>query len=124
MDKFLTFEGEQPIWLDDFNFIDASIRDTFKKLVVAMSRNEEGNVILYGCSVSPAGFMTKWTEGIVSIDGEILPVTAGQVSGNISTDSLYFSIINDFDSAGNRILKNGEERQCYNIRKAIFKRHI
>lgn len=33
MDRFLIFEGRQPIWLDDFNFMQDAVESDIKKLV-------------------------------------------------------------------------------------------
>lgn len=116
MDKFVTYDGEQPIWLDDFNFMDKAVRDTFKRLVLSLSGNI-GNAILYGCDVTDSAAGCSWTSGIVCIDGEILPIDAGQAgSGAV----LYFSLQESFDPAGDRTFKNGAEHRCYSIRKALL----
>lgn len=116
MDKFITYDGEQPIWLDDFNFIDKAVRDTFRRLALALTGNKD-NAILYGCDVTDSVAGCSWTSGIVCIGGEILPVDAGKAE---SGATLYFSLQETFDPAGDRTFKNGVEHRCYGIRKALL----
>lgn len=116
MDKFLTYDGEQPIWLDDFNFMDKAVRDTFRRLALSLTGNKD-NAILYGCDVTDSAAGCSWTSGIVCIGGEILPVDAGKAE---SGATLYFSVQETFDPTGDRTFKNGAEHRCYSIRKALL----
>lgn len=116
MDKFLTYDGEQPVWLDDFNFMDKAVRDTFKRLALSLTGNKD-NAILYGCDVTDSAAGCSWTSGIVCIGGEVMPVDAGSAEAGAT---LYFSLQETFDPTGDRTFKNGAEHRCYSIRKALL----
>lgn len=116
MDKFLTFEGEMPIWLNDFDFIDKSVRDTFDRLVKSFTDGVMNDVILSGCVFTAKSGMVSWTSGVVALGGEILPLESGSMSGSIG--DMYFTIANLYDSGGSRTFKNGTPHNCWNIRKA------
>lgn len=114
MDRYLTFEGEQPVWLDDFDFMQKSVRDTISRMISAVSTNKV--VILQGCEFGHEGLWTTWTDGIIAIDGEILPIRAGKSQ----TLPLYYNIQTEL--SGNRIFKNGAEHKCYESRYATLSR--
>ena len=106
-----------PIWLDDFNFIDKSVRDTFTRLVRSLTDGATGDVILSGCVFTSKSNMVSWTSGVLALNGEILPIDAGSMSG-VSIRNLYFTIADSYDSGGSRTFKNGTPHNCWNIRKA------
>ena len=60
MDRFLTFEGRQPIWLDDFNFMQDAVESDIKKLVdsllEALDYDGSSAVILSGCKPTHHAF--------------------------------------------------------------------
>lgn len=116
MDKLQIYEGDMPIWLDDFNWIDKGIRDTFTRL--AMSFTGTRNAILSGFEVSTQGSQTTWTEGVLLIDGEILPVDSGSLS--LSPESLYINISQTYNTAGDRTFRDGQQHSCYAVRKAVL----
>lgn len=119
MDKFLTFDGEQPIWLDDFNFMYDSVKDAITQVVHAITRSDEPTCILYGCELTYEGNTMSWTDGIVMLSGEILPVKAGTINNGGNQDlPLYFNVVETYEPEGERLFKNGERHNCYQ------KRHV
>lgn len=117
MDKFLTFEGEMPIWLNDFDFIDKSVRDTFTRLALSLTDNNQ-NAILSGCRITAAQGGVSWTSGVVLLRGEILPIEAG--NSPLSTTQLFFNVSESFNAEGDRSFKNGTLHRCYSVRKAVI----
>lgn len=125
MDRFLTFEGEQPIFLDDFNFMQDAMKETIKKVVQTIIRDDRcDNCILYGCEITdeektPGHHVVSWTDGIVMLEGEVFPVKSDSIE--IVTESfdelyLYFHIIETNDLNGDRTFKDGEKHNCYQRR--------
>lgn len=112
MDRYLTFDGEQPVWLDDFDFMQKSIRDTISRMISAVSTNKV--VILQGCVISRSGQYTTWTDGVIAIDGEVMPIK----SGKSQILPLYYQIQTEL--SGNRVFKNGAEHKCYESRYATI----
>lgn len=122
MDKFLTFEGEQPIWLDDFNFMHDSVKDAINRVLQVIMRSNETNCILSGCDITYYPTRISWTEGLVLLSGEILPVAAGTVDNGGNQDMpIYFNIVETYDPQGERLFKNGEKHNCYQKRSATIR---
>lgn len=119
MDKFLTHAGQQPIFLGDIDFFDKSVRDTFARIVKAMTLGQD-SAILSGFETTLEGeddiYTMTWTAGIVMIEGEILPIEAGTIHGHIL--SFWLVKVSSYDDTGRRILKTGSEVDCYEIHKA------
>ena len=129
MDKFLTHQGQQPIWLGDFDFFDKAVRDTFRQVLKIIALGHD-TLVLYGCEgtmeatdVSEESYdlVFKWNDGVVLLDGEILPVKAGQISYTTTIDNPQipvFSAVNSYDASGRRMMKDGSTVDCYQIRRA------
>lgn len=121
MDKFLTFQGLQPIWLGDFNFMQKAAGDAFANLTKAISGHD--SIIISGCDVSfdTQKMIYSWTDGIVVLDGEILPIWSGSARlQSSSSKAVYFDIIRSFPIEGERIFKDGTEHSCYEEREATL----
>lgn len=123
MDKFLTFEGLQPIWLGDFDFMQEAAGSALKNLAKAVARYD--SAILYGCEVTMSGSVQvteyAWTDGIVVLDGEILPIKAGSISIRFpNLPNLYFHIQSSYPQEGERIFKDGQSHNCYEKREAVL----
>lgn len=121
MDRLLTFEGRQPIWLDDIDFLQDSFAGEIARLVeglVPMSRIPDV-VILKGCEKAQVSTgVQKFNAGIIYCKGEILRVDASSVQ----LAQLYsFKIYQETDPAGDRILQDTEETvSCYQKRSAAI----
>ena len=124
MDKFLTFEGLQPMWLGDFDFMQEAVGSTLKNLVRAMTGYD--SVILSGCEVSVSGSSVQeatyaWTDGVVALDGEILPIKSGSISIRIpQLPNIYFHVQKSYPQEGERIFKDGQSHNCYEKREAVL----
>lgn len=121
MDRFLTFEGRQPIWLDDFNFMQDAVESDIKKLVdsllEALDYDGTSAVILSGCKTSSEYSATStYTEGVIYSNGKLLKVKQSTVSNrnNLPGSYLTFTVNKEYDTAGDRtMIDSGEEKSCY-----------
>ena len=117
MNKFLTFAGQQPLYLGDIDFMQDAVAGALKNLVVALTGSSEGNAILSGVEVSYSAGTLSWTAGIVSVAGEILPIAAGDMAGSESSD-LYVKIVSEL--SGERTFKDGQSHECWEKRSATL----
>lgn len=121
MNRFLTFEGRQPIWLDDFNFMQDAVESDIKKLVdsllEALDYDGSSAVILSGCKPSSEiTATTTYTEGVIYSNGKLLKVKQSTVSNrnNLPGSYLTFTVSKEYDPAGDRtMIDSGEEKSCY-----------
>lgn len=115
MDKFLTFPGQQPIYLGDIDFMQTAVGKALKNLLIGYTGNADGSAILAGVELSVNGADISWTEGVVAIEGDILPVAAGTIIGGASS-TLYFNVVATL--SGSRTMKDGTVRQCWQTKTA------
>lgn len=123
MDRFLTFEGRQPIWLDDFNFMQDAVESDIKKLVdsllEALDYDGTSAVILSGCEHLPQQSVNinkeTYTEGVIYSNGKLLKVKQSTVNrNNLLGLYLTFTVSKEYDPAGDRtMIDSGEEKSCY-----------
>ena len=111
MDKFLTYEGQQPIYLGDIDFMQDSVHQTIKQIVTSMTGNSAATCVLYGCHSDGSGGTTA---GLISIEGEILPLN----SSPLPWEGSFIKIISALSSE--RQLKSGGKVQCHETRYAIL----
>ena len=118
MNKYLTYAGKQPVYLGDINFMQDAVGATFAQLLrgVLNSSDNSMNAILQGCVLTHSGGTTSWTAGVVVLGGEVLPIQAGSVSGNIN--SLYFHVSSSL--SGQRTFGDGSSHECFETRSAII----
>lgn len=115
MDKFLTFQGQQPIYLGDIDFMQTAVGKAFKNLLISFTGDADGSAILSGVEISKAGSDVSWTDGVVAIEGDILPVTAGSITGGAES-TLYFQKVSTL--SGSREMGDGTTRQCWQTNSA------
>ena len=115
MDKFLTFPGQQPIYLGDIDFMQTAVGNALKNLLISYTGNADGSAILAGVELPIDGADISWTEGVVAIEGDILPVAAGTITGGASS-TLYFNVVATL--SGSRTMKDGTVRQCWQTKTA------
>lgn len=119
MNKLLTFSGAQPIYLGDIDFL----QDASAQMETCLARALMGdgsntlNAILQGVEFSYGSGLISWTAGVVVLNGEILPIAAGSISG-AQGDLIYFHVSSVL--SGNRIFKDGESHQCWDTRTATI----
>lgn len=106
MDKFLTFPGIQPVYLNDIDFMQESVREAFRLLLQGLTGLETPNCIL----LAP----TESRDGVICFEGEILPYKfySGVISRNLCLriESSY---------SGSRTFKDGATRDCYESRYVV-----
>ena len=123
MNRLLTFAGQQPVYLGDIDFMQDASKNVFTYLARALmaSASDTLNAILQGVNITidtSGGVVTfSWTAGIVVINGEILPVAAGSVTG-ASSSILYFHVSSV--KSGARTFKDGVSRSCWDTRSATI----
>lgn len=120
MDKFLTFQGLQPIWLGDFDFMQKAVGDVFINLIKGICGHD--SIIISGCevSVSESSPQVEWTDGLVALDGEILPIKAGSAYIPNPNPGVGFDILTRTLEEGERVFKDGQTHNCYQIREATI----
>ena len=105
MDKYLTFPGQQPVYLGDIDFLQESVRSAFLMLLKGLTGQDKPNCILVRA--------TKEVNGVICLDGEIMPYKA-YTGGMIG--SYTYKVVSSYD--GSRVFKNGETHACYETRYA------
>ena len=108
MDKFLTKSGGLPVWLNDIDFMQESVRKSMSDLLKGLSGMDTPTCIVSGCHTIDTGI----SAGIVCVDGEILPVSESSVNPNSAMLVVSSTV------SGPRKLKNGETVECYEHRYA------
>ena len=121
MNKFLTFTGNQPVYLGDIDFMQNAASAAFKQLLrgILNSPSDDGmNAIIQGVEIAYDGNGTwSWTDGVVVLGGELLPIAAGSISAG-TTGELYLHVYSTL--SGPRTFKNGQSHDCYDTRTAII----
>lgn len=120
MNKFLTFQGTQPVYLGDIDFMQNAASAALKQLAQALmdSADEPLNAILQGVIITQLDENTvQYSSGVVIINGEVLPVAGGTISAVVG-NALYFHVVSTL--SGERTFKDGQSHQCYDTRSAIL----
>lgn len=121
MNRLLTFAGQQPIYLGDFDFMQDASKGMFACIARALMNQESDtlNAILQGVNIQYAysDQQYEWDAGVVVLNGEVLPVLAGSLSGRVGT-SLYFHVSEH--TSGERVFKDGTTRNCWATRYAYI----
>lgn len=122
MNRILTFEGLQPLYLGDVDFAQDAVKEMLTCLARALMNGESDslNAILQGVEIDQVGQTSYigWTAGVVVLNGEILPIASGSVRGTLGTTPLYFHV-EEVDS-GSRTFKDGVSRNCWATRTATI----
>ena len=108
MNKFLTFEGQQPFYLGDIDFMQEAVRTAFTQIMKGLTSTDSPRCIVHGLHVTNSGV----TAGVVCLDGELFEVPSSSLTG-----SLFLTINESFD--GRRMMKSGELKACHAIRTAV-----
>jgi hypothetical protein len=116
MDKFLTYAGKQPVYLGDIDFMQSAFSGAFLNLLKAYTGLATPTAILFGCEITYANNAISWTDGVVCLAGEILPIAAGIVGGEAGPG--YFDIVST--SGGTRTFGDGDSHDCWEERAATI----
>ena len=121
MNRFLSFAGQQPVYLGDFDFMQDASKSMLTCVARALMNNGSDtlNAILQGANIrySIDGTSIIWDPGVVVLDGEILPLKSGSATATTSTP-LYFHIVEE--RSGSRVFKDGVSHDCWSTRYAII----
>ena len=120
MNKLLTYAGTQPFYLGDIDFMQNAAAGMFKSLAKALMNmpSDTMNAILQGVDITyPEAGTIAWSDGVVVLNGEILPVAAGTITGGVD-DTLYFHLVSVL--SGGRTFKNLDVHDCYDTRSAVL----
>lgn len=114
MNRFMTFEGRQPIWLDDLDFIQDTLAEEIRKIVEGLVGDADEIVILSGCEPKPQSDGTiRYTKGVIYYRGELLSVPEADL---VDTNA-RIRIEETYDQSGDRTMQDSsEEVSCYRIR--------
>lgn len=115
MNKYLTFAGRQPVFLGDIDFMQNAVRDTFAQLLKGYTGLATPTAILHGLTLAATADSIAWTDGVVCLAGEILPVPAGALTGT-SGGPYYLSIVTEY--SGEREMGDGVIRPVLQERYA------
>lgn len=116
MNKILTNSGGQPFFLDDINFLESAICESFKGLLSGITKNS--GMYLTDLRFIRANDETiSWVDGYIVLGEEVLPVKRGVLNAKSDTP-LYWDIKSLKE--GSRIFEDGQEHNCYEIREAIL----
>lgn len=105
MNRLLTFPGQQPIYLGDIDFMQDSVKNAFRQLLVALTGSDTPNCILKTA--------TAEQDGVICLDGEIMPYKAYQ---GTMIGAHSYKVVSSY--SGSRTFKNGEVHDCYEERYA------
>lgn len=117
MNKFITdIYGKQPVFLNNFRFIDTALRKAFASIITAITHGE--NRILFGCELSsPSAGNYDVTAGAVAIQGEVLTVAAQSFACANINDCYYH--LHEYDATeGLRVFGDGTSHHVYKMREA------
>lgn len=125
MNKFITTDnGGLPIVLDDFRFIDDSVREAFFGIVTAWGVANEDSYILSGCEIT-LGVNISVAAGYVVIQGEVYKFNAQSITGSAPAGEEVTLVINTaFDSAGNKTFDTGGTFDTYQLRTAALQYNV
>ena len=113
MNKFLTYQGQQPLYLGDIDFASEAVRDAFAQLLKGLTGDDNANAILRGVNAAARSSTVNFSEGVVSIGGEILPVENTTLAGSLS-DTFYLRIKSTY--GGTRTFLDGDSHDCWETR--------
>lgn len=119
MNKLLTYQGAQPVYLGDIDFMQDAAVAGFKMLAKTLmdDGSDNLNAILQGVEISKlSSSQTHVSSGIVVINGELLPVSEATISVNWNSP-LYLHVESVLSSE--RTFKNGQTHKCHDTRSAV-----
>lgn len=126
MNKFKTdYDGLMPLFLDDIRWMDASVRDAFYGLMTAFGVSPNESFKLSGCVVTVDGESYTTTAGYLVFQGEILKVDAHTaVRPFPAPGDTGWYIGSSYDASGNKVFKDGNSYDTYEIRKAVISHNL
>lgn len=121
MNKLLGMEGGQPLYTDDLLFMQQNAMEAMRGIVSSIGMGQS-NVVLSGCEITVGSVVSgrhevKWTEGFLSINGEIYPVKAGTVNVQQGYGSLYWVVKREAYEL--RDFENGAQNKVYERSEAV-----
>ena len=120
MNKFITSDnGGLPIQLDDFRFIDDAVRDALTGIMSAYGIAADESFILSGAGSTLNGLNYDIADGYISLDGEILKVTAHSIPTALAAgESHVWKLKTANDPAGLKTFESTIAYNTYQIRGA------
>ncbi|MEI6489344.1 MAG: hypothetical protein WCP52_10290 [Bacteroidota bacterium] len=109
-----TANGGFPVVLNDLRFNEQATRDAFYGLLSAFGINTPDCFILSGCQLISG----VWQEGWVAINNEILKFDSCSYVAPATGYLLCWDLDISYDSAGNKVFRDGSSVQTYEVRKA------
>ena len=109
MNKFLTFKGEQPVYLGDIDFMQDNSRAAILYVLKGITGENNPTCVVYGCEKTETGC----AGGVVCLSGELYAVEPSSLTGDV-----YLKTATSY--AGSRLMKSGEYRECYEINSVAY----
>lgn len=116
MNKYLIYEGGQPIYLNDLDFLQSSFSDTVKGLCSALKFGEKNILMNDPVSMDESNGYTTYTialGGYIVLGDEIYPIQAGSLRVPTS-QPVYFVVVSE--KYQTETLSNNTEVQVYERR--------
>lgn len=115
MNKLLFSQGGQPVYLDDLDFLQQTMRESLSYFLQAF-----GDCILSGCEFTRTDNNSiSWTEGVISYKGELFKVPAGSgASNSLLQSGIAVSILRT--PAEKRVFGDGTEHDTRELGTAQF----
>lgn len=118
MNKLKTTDtGGFPLTLNDFRFIDDSVRLAIYDLAKALSGLNTAR--LYGGGLVNKGTFYEVSEGAVLYNGEIFHIYPHNVAVTGGVAGIFLNFISESHPEGSKIFFDGTQHQVYEVRKAV-----
>ncbi len=108
-----TFNGGEPIYLDDIRWNDTAYRNAMNGILQAFGNN----FIVQGCTPSTPSFMpgtTTITSGYIMLNGQLLQVDANAIPSNN-----YYSLVITYNSSGQDTYYTGTTHNVYQQNRGV-----
>ena len=118
MNKLLSnINGGIDFTWDDIRWEQDAVREAFAGLLSAFGNDPKG-FIISGCERHVGPTTITWSAGWIFLNGEILKILSGSMSGLVNSDWTYFDVEITYDTSGTEILEaGGPSIETYQIRR-------
>lgn len=112
--------GGQPIVLDDLRFIHEATTQAFKGVMSSYGIAAADGIILSGVIRSIVGPDVEYTEGYVSLGGEVLYFPAQTYPIPVTPENEYLTIDVSYAPEGLKVFENTTSKDTYEVRNALM----
>lgn len=117
MNKLLSIEGGQPLFLSDFDFLQGSYAEALKGIISSLGIGTQ-NLILSGCevvigNVQGGTHTVSFAEGFIAIQGEVYKVFPGNISVSENYSDVYWKVVKT--TKDKYMFENGSEHEVHEV---------